>query len=108
MSEPPNKKIKAGQDFVDLINECYTLYFRNSNRSEEDQEKLRNGMQQIREILEQISSSSDVSLGSTRTAAKISWGKCLGLLVEDGANSFKAMKILTEKLNPGGGLLLTL
>lgn len=105
MIEPPSKKIRASENFVDLINECYNIVYRTPIKSKDDYEKLSIGMQKIRDTLEQINSSSDVSLGSTRTSAKINWGKCLGLLVEDGPESFKAMKVLTERLNPGGGLL---
>lgn len=105
MAEPPNKKIKASEDFVDLVNECYTIVYRTPLKTDDDKSRLNAGMQKIRNTLEQINSSSDVSFGSTRTSAKINWGKCLGLLVEDGPESFKAMKVLTERLNPGGGLL---
>lgn len=105
MTEPPSKRIKCGQEFVELINECYNLKFKNQTKTDEQEETLRVGLQKLRETLEQTTSSSDVSFGATKTSAKINWGKCLGLLLEDGPHSLCAIKVLTERLSPGGGLL---
>lgn len=103
--EPPNKKIK--NDLLDLINECYDLMFKRNGDFSPDVNKsaLESGVKKIRETLERATSSSDVSFGATKPSAKINWGKCLALLLEDGVASLMAVKILTEKLNPGGGLL---
>lgn len=105
MTEPPSKKIKSGQEFIEIINECYDLKFKNLNKTIEQEESLKVGLQRIRETLENTTSSSDVSFGATKTASKINWGKCLGLLLEDGHHSLNAIKVLTERLSPGGGLL---
>lgn len=105
MTEPPSKKIKPGQEFIEMINECYELKFKNLNKTQEEEESLKAGIQRIRETLENTTSSSDVSFGATKTSSKINWGKCLGLLLEDGHHSLSAIKVLTERLSPGGGLL---
>lgn len=105
MTEPPVKKIRPAEDFVSLIDDCYRLRFRDMDKSEEKLEQLDDGTQKIREILEQVKSSSDVSFGATRLAAKINWGKCLGLMLESGPESLQALKVLTDTLSPGGGLL---
>lgn len=105
MTEPQIKRIKSGQEFVETINECYDLKFRNLKKSVDEEELLRAGLQRIRETLEKTTSSSDVSFGATKTASKINWGKCLGLLLEDEHYSLNAIKVLTERLSPGGGLL---
>ena len=106
MSEPPPfKRIKTGLEFVDLINECYDLKFRNLNKTEEEHNQLIKGTIKIRETIEQFSTSADVFFGSTKTFAKISWAKCLSLLLEDGPKSSGAVRILAERFSPGGGLL---
>lgn len=105
MTEPQIKRIKCGQDFVGTINECYDLKFRIIEKSNDQEELLKGGLQRIRETLEKTTSSSDVSFGPTKTASKINWGKCLGLLLEDQHYSLNAIKVLTERLSPGGGLL---
>lgn len=103
MSGPPLKKIK--NDLLDIIRECYRIKFAKSVVDDLDKEILDSGVAKIRETVERATSSSDVSFGATKTSAKINWGKCLSLLLEDGVRSLLAVKILTEKLNPGGGLL---
>lgn len=105
MTEPPSKKIKPAQEFINLIDDCYLLRFRDIDKTEEKNQQLEEDTQKIREILEQVRSSSDVSFGPTRLAAKINWGKCLGLMLESGPESLKALKVLTDTLSPGGGLL---
>lgn len=105
MNEPPIKRIKSGQDFMDLICDCYDLKFNSKTMCEEEKQRLRAGVKRIRETLEQTKSSSDITFGDTRTNSKITWGKCLALLLEDGSNSLTAIGILTGKLSPGGGVL---
>jgi hypothetical protein len=104
--EPPPKKIKAGQEFIDLIEECYDITFNHMDGIPDDKSiRLEEGLQQIRKILEQIQSSSDVSFGPTRSSAKITWGKCLSLMLQNGPESIRALKVLTDRLSPSGGLL---
>jgi len=105
MAEPPSKRARSGENFVNLINDCYDLKFRKTGLTLEEEDSLKLGTQRIRETLESTISSSDLSFGTTRTSAKINWGKCLGLLLEDGHNSLDALRVLTERLSPGGGLL---
>lgn len=106
MAEPPIKKIKPAEEFINLIDDCYRIRFGDaSGRTTEKIQQLDDGTQKIREILEQVKTSSDVSLGPTRLASKINWGKCLGLMLESGPESLKALKVLTDTLSPGGGLL---
>lgn len=105
MAEPPSKKIKQGQEFINLIDDCYQLRFRDEDKTEEKILRLKEDTHKIRDILEQVKSSRDVSFGPTRLAAKINWGKCLGLMLESGPDSVKALKVLTDTLSPGGGLL---
>lgn len=104
MSEPPIKKLKCGEDFVDLINECYDLQFDKSDKTQTDIEDLNLKAQKIRETVANINSSSDLQFGETRISARINWGKCLAILLENGHHDLTATKILTERLSPGGGL----
>lgn len=95
--EPPSKRIK--NDFTNLINLNYeTKFVKQDNINDKD-------MTSIRQTIEAAKSSSDISFGATKSEAKINWGKCLSLLIEDGQHSFMALSILMSKLNPGGGLL---
>lgn len=103
--EPSNKKIKSGPDFSDIIIECYDLKFNVHIRTKEQDETMVNHIRTIRETLELTVSSSEISFGTTRVLAKINWGKCLSLLLEEGLQCIKALVVLTGKLNPGGGLL---
>lgn len=105
MTEPPSKKIKSGQEFMQTISECYDLKFNSDKRSEQQLQDLNEGLTRIRDTLESIKSSSDVPLGNNRTLAKINWAKCMSLLLEDGPKSARAIKVLVGRLSPGGGLL---
>lgn len=105
MSGPPHKKIKTSQEILDLINECFDLMFNKAKKSPEDEEKLRNGCDRIRETLEQISASNEFSFGENLTSSKINWGKCLGLMLEGAPETYKSLEILTGILNAGPGLL---
>ena len=101
--KPPNKKIKGEQEFIGLIDDCYRLKF-NENQFEGDNVELMTGIRKIRDTLERAQSSGDVPFGPTRFSSKITWGKCLYLMLESGPESFKALKVL-NRLSPGGGLL---
>lgn len=105
MIEPPSKRIKAGLEFTETISECYDLKFKNPNTTDKEKERLKAGLLQLRQTLEQTTSSSDVPFGPTKTSSKINWGKCVELLLEDCPPSLGAIKVLTERLSPGGGLL---
>lgn len=105
MTEPPHKKIKTSQEILDLINECFDLMFNKTQKSPEEEERLKNGCDKIRETLEQINSSNDFSFGTNLTCSKINWGKCLGLMLEGAPQSFGALKVLIGTLNAGPGLL---
>lgn len=104
--EPPSKRIKS-EEFVTLIDDCYELQFsiEESRRTEDQKERLRDGIKQIRCTIEQVMSSNDISLGATRSANKINWGKCVSLLLENGPENIKALSVMTGRLTPGGGLL---
>lgn len=104
MSEPPVKKLKSGEDFVELINDCYTLQFDRTDKTDTEVETLNLKAQQIRETVENVISSSDLQFGETRISARINWGKCLAVLIANGHHNLAATKILTERLSPGGGL----
>ena len=99
---PPNKKVKWGTEFVELIDSCYNIMF---NGASDDAAKLQADIKKICEALEQATSSSDIPFGQTKIETKINWGKCLGLMLECPQESLKALKVLTGKLNPGCGLL---
>lgn len=103
--EPPSKRIKSGEEFINLIDECYELQFSVKEKSEDQIRRLDRGIQQIRDTLENVVSSSDVSFGSTRSASKINWGKCVSLMLETGLDNLNSLKVLTDRLSPGGGLL---
>lgn len=105
LTEPPSKKIR--NDLQEVIIECYNLKFSKFGQPLGDSQyaTVKSGIKRIRETVELATSSSDVSFGSTKPSAKINWGKCLALLLDDGPESLLSVKILTEKLNPGGGLL---
>lgn len=105
MTGPPHKKIKTSQEILDLINECFDLMFNKIEKSPEDEEKLQNGCDKIRETLEQIKASNEFSFGGNLTSSKINWGKCLGLMLEGAPKSFKSLETLTDILNAGPGLL---
>lgn len=100
---PPNKRIKAEEEISELINECFQIRFTN-NKFGEQKERLDAGLKKIRQTLEQVTSSSDVSLGPTRLEAKRNWGKCLGIMLENTPESLEALNILNVKLTAGGGL----
>lgn len=104
-SEPPVKKIKSEPELVELITKYYELGSKSCLDGVEKPDSLKSGLREIRSHLEKATSSRDVSFGSTRTSAKLNWAKCLELMLEDEPESLTAVKILTEKLNPGGGLL---
>jgi len=104
-TEPPSKRIKSGEEFINLIDECYELQFSVKDKSEDQLKTLESGVSKIRDTLEHVVSSSDVSFGSTRSASKINWGKCVSLMLENGLDNVKALKVLTDRLSPGGGLL---
>lgn len=101
VDEPPNKRIKnefENREFIDWINNCYDLKFRQMK------EIPTSDIEHIREVLLAAKSSIDVPWGRTKAECKINWGKCLGILIEDGARSLGVLKKLTDMLNPGGGL----
>lgn len=102
---PSTKRIKSDTNFPQLINEMYDLKFNVMDRTKEQDEALLNGLQNIRETLEATNSSSEISFGTTRVLAKVNWGRCLSLLLDDDTASLKGLNILGGKLNPGGGLL---
>lgn len=102
---PPNKKIRSEQDFIRLIEDCYRIHFNKVNKTEEEEEQLQTGLKKIQEILEQAQSSCDISFGHSRPSTKITWGKCLSLMVETGPQNLKALRNLCSHLSPGGGLL---
>lgn len=104
MVGPPNKSIKSGEDFMSLIDSCYEIKFGTKDKTVEQEEFLAQGVKTIRETLEASTSSRDISFGNTRTSTQINWGKCLGVLLEDGPDSLNAIKILTERFSVGGGL----
>lgn len=89
---------------MELINECYELQFDKSEKTDAEIEDLNSKAQRIRETVENITSSSDLQFGETRISARINWGKCLAVLLENGHQNLTATKILTERLSPGGGL----
>lgn len=112
LTEPAIKRIKSSyienledKSFSVLLDYCYDLKFNILEKTQEQEEELKRGLQTIQEILEKTNSSRDISFGKTRVLAKINWGKCLSLLLEGGAESLQALSILTGKLNPGAGLL---
>jgi hypothetical protein len=103
---PPSKKIKFGQEFIELIEDCYDTLFNNDQRTEEDQARLDENIAKICETLEQVQSSYDVAFGPNRVKAKITWAKCLYLLLESGEQkSLRSLNILTGQLRPGVGML---
>lgn len=103
LEQPPSKKIRSEQEFIGLIDECYRLKFIDDMKEDEN-EDLRSGIMKIRDILEHAKSSGDVPFGPTRFSSKITWGKCLYLMVETGQDSLRAVKVL-NRISPGGGLL---
>lgn len=105
-AEPPSKKIKVGQEFIDLIEECYDMLFGNKDGPpESERARLNEGIAQIRKILEQVHSSQDLSFGPTQSKSKIAWGKCVSIMLETGTESLRSVQLLTGRLSAGAGLL---
>lgn len=102
---PPIKKIRSEQEFIRLIEDCYRIHFNLTSRSEQEEEELQIGLKKIQETLEQAQSSRDVSFGQSRAGTKITWGKCLSLMLETGPQNLAALKNLCGRLSPGGGLI---
>lgn len=102
-TEPPQKRAKTGEDLIQVVNNCYNLMFRQTELSEEEKATLASGMEYIRTTLKQASRGYGV-LGPNRTTAKITWGKCMGLLLEEGTFCHESIEILMGRLNPGGAL----
>lgn len=103
---PPTKRTKLGQEFIELIEESYDALFNNDERTEEDLARLDENIARIRDTLEHVQSSTDVSFGAVRSKAKITWAKCHYLLSENGGpKSLNALDVLTGQLRPGFGML---
>lgn len=104
---PPIKKIKFGQEFIELIEDCYETLFNNDQRSDEEQARLDDNIAKICETLEQVQSSDDVAFGPNRARARITWAKCLYLLLESGGSKrLRPLNVLTGPLKPGFGMFM--
>lgn len=105
IEQPPNKKLRSEQEFIRLIEDCYKMHFNSTNKTQEEEEQLQAGLKKIQDILEQAQSSRDVSFGQSRSSTKITWGKCLSLMLETKPHNLLALKNLSGPLSPGGGLI---
>lgn len=104
--QPPVKRAKPTQEFVEIVSEAYDLKFKFEDEDQDKgSEKLEGLIEKIRSSIENVVDSKDISFGTSIPDIKSNWTKCLSLLLADGYQNTKAVNIMIQKLNPGAGFM---